>query len=166
MVRQLLCVVDRFVFRRCIVRRESSPVTTVVFLLATVPLMFTQDSQTQPQPTLPPDILGPQLIAWSQLQKPQPVPQPLPPPDGHVQQPDQQPATSSAQEDLRPVPSTFQGTIVKKGASYVLRATSNETYQLDDQDRARQYEGKQIKIVGTLDVNGRSLHVTSIELIS
>jgi hypothetical protein len=64
------------------------------------------------------------------------------------------------------VPSTFQGTIVKKGASYVLRATSNETYQLDDQDRARQYEGKQIKIVGTLDVNGRSLHVTSIELIS
>ena len=30
-----------------------------------------------------------ELIAWSQLQIPQPAPQPLPPKDGHVPQPEQ-----------------------------------------------------------------------------
>ncbi len=39
-------------------------------------------------------------------------------------------------------------------------------YQLDDQERAKQYEGKQVKIAGTLDATGNSLHITSIELVS
>jgi hypothetical protein len=37
-----------------------------------------QNLQTDPSPVLPPNFLGPQLIVWSQLQRPQPVPQPLP----------------------------------------------------------------------------------------
>src|SRR5580698_10800217 len=106
-------------FGRCVVRRETSSLTTLVFLLATFPLTFAQDPQTQPSPALPADILGPQLIAWSQLQKPQPVPQPLPPPDRPIQHPDSQSANPPAQQEQQPVAPTFMGTIVKDGTRYV-----------------------------------------------
>jgi hypothetical protein len=39
-------------------------------------------------------------------------------------------------------------------------------YELDDQDRAREYQGKQVKIVGSLDRTTNLIHITSIELIS
>jgi len=58
------------------------------------------------------------------------------------------------------------GTIIKNGSTYVLKVSSNSAYQLDDQDRAKQYEGEQVKITGTLDADGKSLHITSIELVS
>jgi hypothetical protein len=147
-------------------KRETSLLASLIFLLATAPLMFAQDPQIQPSPALPPDVLGPQLIAWSQLQKPQPVPQPLPPPDRPIQQPDSQSANPPAQQEQQPVAPTFMGTIVKDGTRYVLKVSRNNTYQLDDQDAAKQYEGKQVRIVGTLNADGQSLHVTRIELIS
>jgi hypothetical protein len=65
-----------------------------------------------------------------------------------------------------PAAQTFTGTIVKDGTRYVLKVSSNSVYQLDDQERAKQYEGKQVKIAGTLDAIGNSLHITSIELVS
>jgi hypothetical protein len=147
-------------------KRETSLLASLIFLLVTGPLMFAQDPQTQPSPALPPDVLGTQLIAWSQLQKPQPVPQPLPPPDRPIQQPDSQSANPPAQQEQQPVAPTFMGTIVKDGTRYVLKVSKNNTYQLDDQDAAKQYEGKQVRIVGTLNADGQSLHVTRIELIS
>ena len=58
-------------------KRETSSLASVVFLLVSLPLMIAQDPQTQTSPVLPSDILGPQLIVWSQVQKPQPVPQPV-----------------------------------------------------------------------------------------
>jgi len=128
--------------------------------------VFAQDPQTQPRPALPSDILGPQLIVWSHLQKPQPLPQPLPPPDRPIQQQDQQSANPPAPQEQRPATATFIGMIIKDGTKYVLKASSNKAYQLDDQDRAKQYEGKQVKIAGTLNADGQSLHITSIELLS
>jgi hypothetical protein len=128
-------------------KRETSPSVALVFLLLTAPLMFAQTPQSQPRPGLPSDILGPQLIAWSQLQQPQPVAQPLPLSD----QSDQQIIT---------------GTIIGDGSSYVLRISTNSAYQLADQEKVKQYEGKQVKIDGTLDANGASVHIISIELAS
>ena len=149
-------------------KRETCLLAALVFVLGTVPLICSQDLQSQPSPVLPPDILGPQLIAWSQLQEPEPVPQPLPPPDRPVQQPDQQtaqPANPQAQPQAS-APQTFTGTIVKDGSRYILKVSSKNVYQLDDKERAQRYEGKQVKIEGTLDANGNSLHITSIELLS
>ncbi len=146
-------------------KRETHPSGILVlgFLLTSLPLMFAQDLQIQRNPALPSDILGPQLIAWSQLQKPQPVLQPQPSPDRPIQQPDPQPATSAAKQEQPSIPA-FVGTITKDGARYVLKVSSNSAYQLDDQNRARQYEGKQVKIAGTLDADGKSLHITGIDL--
>jgi hypothetical protein len=128
-------------------KRKTSPSVALVFLLLTAPLMFAQTPQSQPRPGLPSDILGPQLIAWSQLQQPQPVAQPLPLSD----QSDQQIIT---------------GTIIDDGISYVLRISTNSAYQLADQEKVKQYEGKQVKIDGTLNANGNSVHIIRIELAS
>jgi hypothetical protein len=123
-----------------------------IFLLGTVPPMLAEDLQSQPSPALPSDILGPQLIAWSQLQKPQPVPQSLPPADRPISQPAQQtqPANPPAQEQ-QPVARTFKGTIVKDGSRYAPKVSSDSAYQLDDQEKAKQYESRQVKIGGALD---------------
>ena len=143
-------------------KRETSPLAAVVFLVVTLPLMFALDPQAQPSPALASDH---QLIAWSQLQKPQPVPQVLLQPDRPLQQPDVQRANPPTQQE-QPAAPTFKGTILKNGTRYVLKVSSNSTYQVDDQYSPKQYEGKQVKIAGTLDADGKSPRITSIELVS
>ena len=140
---------------------------------------FAQQSPAKPAPGQNEGILGPQLIAWSELQKPQPVPQkpePLPPPDGRAEPP--QSSATQAQQDkpaqqTQPEPDNQQstaesisGTVVKIGNKYVLETTDNLAYQLDDQDRAKQYENKHVKVMGTLDRTTGIIHVKSIELLS
>lgn len=154
--------------------RERSAFAALGFLLATAPLMFSQDSQSRPSPALPTEILGPQLIVWSQAQKPQPIPQPLPPPDRPVQQqqdaqqPGQSQPTNPPQDQGREksAQQTFTGTIIKDGAKYVLKGSGDTEYQLNDQDVVKGYEGKQVKLIGTLDPDGHSIHVVRVELIS
>src|SRR5580692_1460740 len=127
-----------------------------------------QEPRVQPSPALPATVLGPQLIVWSQAQKPQPVPQPLPS-SGPDQQPEQQQpgqtVNAPAQQPL-PATQTFAGTIMKDGTKYILKDSSGTTYQLDDQDNAKQYEGKQVKILGSLDAKSNTVHVVSIQLSS
>jgi len=132
-------------------KRETPLLAMLVFVLATVPLVSAQDLQTQQGPVLPAEILGPQLIAWSQLQKPEPVPQPLPPPDRPLQQPDPQPdrQATNPQAPQQPTAQTFTGTIAEDGGKYILKVSSNNLYHLDDQERAKKYVGKQVKIEGT-----------------
>ncbi|MBZ5681986.1 MAG: hypothetical protein LAO24_17950 [Acidobacteriia bacterium] len=153
-------------------KRETNILATISFVLVVALSGFGQDPQVQSSPALPPDVLGPQLIAWSQLQKPKPVPQPLPPPDRPTRQSDQetpgQPTNPQAlppAQQQAPANQTFTGTILKDGARYVLK-TGGTSYQLDDQDDVKHYEDKQVKVVGNLDVNRNILHVVSIQLIS
>jgi hypothetical protein len=133
---------------------------------------FGQSYQSKANPVLPAEMLGPQLIVWSQLQEPRPVPAPLPPPDRTVppnQQNPNAPATAQDQSPAQPqepAAQTFTGTILRTGSTYVLKAQGGITYQLDNQDDARQYDGKQVKVVANLDAKGALLHVVSIELMS
>jgi len=149
-------------------KRKTGLLATVLFFLAVCPIVSSQDLQSQPSPLLPSEILGPQLIAWSQLQKPQPVPLPLPQTAAQkaVQQPGQPATASDPQQQQSPAAQSLTGTIVKDGDRYILKVSDNSTYQLDDQEKAKEYEGKQVKVAGTLDSSGSSLHVVSIELIS
>lgn len=150
------------------VKRETGILAILILLTASIPWASAQDREIQPSPALPADIVGPQLIAWSQLQKPQPIPQPVPPPDRPIEQPDQAQSQSvhPPAQPQAPAAQTFSGTIVKDGSRYVLKVASDSVYQIDDQERAQKYEGKQVKISGTLDATGNSLHITSIELVS
>jgi hypothetical protein len=129
-----------------------------------------QDSLQQPNPALPAEMLGPPLIAWSVLQKPRPIPEPLPPPDNRDQSQSQVGQTENAQpqdsQPQQPTAQSFTGTIAKNSGKYVLKVAEGIAYQIDDQEKAKGYEGKQVKIAGSLDAKSNVLHVTSIELLS
>jgi hypothetical protein len=143
-------------------KRETSFLAVLVLLYASVPPIFAQDLQSQPGLAPPSDILGPQLIVWSQVQKPQPVPQSLPPLDRPMQQPTQ----SANPSDQEPAAQTFTGTIMKNGSTYVLKVSRDVTYQLNDQDLVKQYEGKQVKVTGALDAKEGRIQITNVELLS
>jgi len=146
-------------------------------LLMTVFSVAQQQSPAKPAPGQNEHVLGPQLIAWSEMQKPQPVPQqpqPIPAPDAKTDQsspaPDSKPE-QKAQQQAEPdaqqsTAQSVSGTIVKVGGKYVLETADNLAYQLDDQEKASQYEGKHVKITGTLDRATGILHVKSVELMS
>jgi hypothetical protein len=149
----------------------------LLFLGATVPLMFAQNPQPGPVPPLQP--LGPQLIAWSVLQEPQPLAQPLPPPEGIQQQgvqsqnpaPAQQQNQNDAQSGYtvgpeQTTPQSFTGTIDKTGGRYVLKVSRYNTFELDDQEKAREYVGLQVRITATVDPNGENLHIIAVEPLS
>jgi hypothetical protein len=139
------------------VKQMTSMLVTTAFLLLLAGTMFAQGVQPEPAPALPSSVLGPDLIAWSQMQTPRPVPQPLPP--------DQNPRAPR-----HPTIETFAGTIMKVDASYVLILASGLTYRLDyqndDQNNGRRYEGKQVRLTGTLNANRNSVHILSIQPIS
>ena len=152
-------------------KRKAGFCAALFLLTLTIAPAFAQDSPGQ---TLPSEVIGPQLIAWSLLQKPQPIPQPLPPPDRTGQPQDPQPAQptnpgsapDAGSQPPQPTTQVFTGTIRKDGDRYVLRSSANTVYQLDDQEKARQYESKQVRIEATLGADPHSLHIVSIELIS
>jgi len=61
--------------------------------------------------------------------------------------------------------SSFTGTVVKAAGKYVLK-TSDMNYQLDDQDKAKQFVGQQVKINGTLDSSTSMIHISDISPLS
>lgn len=83
------------------------------------------------------------------------------PPD--TQAPDNQPPSSQAPEkQVQPSSEsqTFSGTIVKTGDKYMLQdAASGTTYDLDRQEEVKKFEGKKVRVRGTLDANGKTIHM-------
>ena len=135
-------------------------------LLMLAPIAVAQESRA----ALDEDTLASrELIAWTWMQKPQPTPQPIPPPDKGIPQPDQQTEQPSSpqqhQEESQPQSQTFTGKIVKDGDKYVLKS-SGATYQLSGQSNVKQFEDQDVKIIGTLDAGSNTIRVTKIELMS
>ncbi len=59
---------------------------------------------------------------------------------------------------------TFSGKIVKSGNKLVLAASDNlTTYQLDDQQRARDFLNQSVKVTGSLDASTGTIRVTAID---
>lgn len=54
---------------------------------------------------------------------------------------------------------TFSGTVSKSGDKYVLQDASGKTYDVDRQEELKKYDGKQVRIKGTLDPDGKTIHV-------
>jgi len=131
---------------------------------------FSFGQQQRANPETPEDAFTTrQLIAWSQLQKPQPAPEPLPPRDTPIPQPDQPQDQQSkppanSQTEREPAQS-FTGKIVREGDKYVLKAESS-VYQLEGQSRFQKYENQAVKIQGTLDNKTNTITVLKIDLLS
>jgi hypothetical protein len=148
--------------------RESNTLVGLALFLVLAPSAFSQAGTPRPCPDVTAETLGCELVAWSHLQEPVPLPEPdtkpATPPD---QQPGPQPGQSQSSRS-RPQASRQSVTdiIVRQGAKYVLKAGDNTTYQLDDRKRAARYQDKQAKVTGRLDFATNTLHVESIELVS
>jgi hypothetical protein len=69
-------------------------------------------------------------------------------------------ASDHQQEKLRP----FVGTVVHRPSGYVLRAGDLE-YRLENQDQAKPYSGKSVKVTGSLDRKRNTIRARKIELL-
>lgn len=106
-------------------------------------------------------------------------------PSLHGQQADQDPAPASPhqpdataqQQNEAQMPAsgdtttheakTFTGHIVKENGELVLKdPVTKVSYKLDDAAKARQYVGKQVKVIGKLDMNSNTILIERIELLS
>jgi hypothetical protein len=58
---------------------------------------------------------------------------------------------------------TFVGQIILNNNSYLLRSGDQE-YKLDDQGKAKKFAGKDVKVLGNLDRETKTIHVDSIEV--
>lgn len=91
-------------------------------------------------------------VVWAQ-QTPSTTP-PMPSQSGSTPEPETD--TANAHQSAR----SFEGRIVKSGGQLVLEDRSAPTsYKLDDQDKARKYLGKNVKVMATMDARSSLLHV-------
>jgi uncharacterized protein YdeI (BOF family) len=90
-------------------------------------------------------------------------PQPQQQPDQAQPQPSQQPDQAQPQPNQSQASATFTGTVVKNGEQYMLRDSTGQIYGLDDSDKAKQFEGKTVKVTGQLDAQAKVIHVQDIQ---
>ncbi len=76
---------------------------------------------------------------------------------------EQAPDTANGQSDVK----VFAGKIMNSGDQLVLKNTATQSaYPLDDQERAKSFEGRDVKVMGALDPITGALHIKGIELAS
>lgn len=72
--------------------------------------------------------------------------------------------SQAQQQTPRQATQKFQGTIVKAKTKYILQdKSSGATYQLDNQDQAKQFAGKDVTVSGTLDPSTNTIQVSDIK---
>ncbi|PYV71558.1 MAG: hypothetical protein DMG97_15890 [Acidobacteria bacterium] len=121
------------------------------------------------------------LVLWSYMQQPQQPEQEQPrqaptTPDPHPEtQPAQNPTPSqpsqpnkgpSAPAESQSQASTaqiFTGIISKQSDNFLLKVSETISYKLDNQQEVQQYEGKRVRVTGTLDSSINLIHVDKVE---
>ena len=76
-------------------------------------------------------------------------------------QQDQSMSQPQPDQDSAQTATAYTGTVMKSGSKYVLK-TDAGTLQLDDQAKAKKYNGKEVTVNGTVDKSTGMLHVTDI----
>jgi hypothetical protein len=72
-------------------------------------------------------------------------------------------ASNAATAHVQAQHATFTGTVMRNGEQFVLRETSGQIYRLDDPRHAQSFEGKAVKVTGSLDTEAHLIHVERIE---
>jgi hypothetical protein len=136
-------------------------------LLLSAPAAFPQQSNLQ----TPEDAYTSRdLIAWSQLQNPQPTPQPLPPGEAPIPQPgqsqDQQAKLPADPHNSKEPAQSYTGEIVRDGNRHLLKTENGITYQLDTDHDLQAFENQTVRVAGNLDLSAQSIQVLKFELFS
>jgi hypothetical protein len=126
--------------------QQSTPTPTSTDPAAATPQTSDPAAAPATQPTQPND-----PTAQAPATTPQTQPSPTPQPPAQTS-----PDATATSTDTQ----SFSGTVVKSGDKYVLQdADSGKIYDIDHQDQVRQYEGKKVRVHGTLDASGKMIHV-------
>ena len=108
-----------------------------------------------------------ELIAWSQLQNPQPVPQPLPPKDKQIPQPEQpqyeQPTSPAGPNNQEQPIQSYTGIVFKDANQYLLVLANRTTYRLPASGDLRQYENRKVMVLGTVSSDAQLIRVQRID---
>jgi hypothetical protein len=76
------------------------------------------------------------------------------------------PPTSMRQQSKQEA-KIFSGTIIRNGDNFILSDAANKlSYVLDNAEKASRYEGKKVKVTGTVDVASNTIHVETIQEIA
>jgi len=138
--------------------------TLIALLLLLAPGAFPQQSTLQ----TPEDAYTSRdLIAWSQLQKPQPAPQPLPARNPSVPQPeqpqDQQSKSPADPQNQQEPAQSYAGEIIKNGNGFVLQLQDRATYQLEADEALEVYANHRVRVVGNVRPHLKAIRVLKIE---
>jgi hypothetical protein len=140
-------------------KRPANVLVSLAFWLATTAFSFSQNQLNQQAcPDVADEALGCELIAWSHLQEPVPLPEATSPPERPKEQANEVPRAQSLQ--------TMTGFIVLNQGQYCLRVNDQLVLVLDDQKTAQRHEGERVKIQGMLDADRKTLRVEGISPIS
>lgn len=80
-----------------------------------------------------------------------------------AQQNSDQPSHSQADATSLPQVETFTGTIGKGSDGYFLKGANGVSYRLDDATKAQPYDGKNVQISGSMELDTNLIHVESIK---
>lgn len=110
------------------------------------------DTQQAPSQA-PPQSQAPDTAAPQQSEPPSQQPgQAAPDQSGRTPGQAQASDPSSGQE--------FVGTVVKQGSKYMFQdSSSNQMYDIDHQDEVKKFDGKKVRVRGTLDPQTKTIHV-------
>lgn len=106
----------------------------------------TTPTQPTPSPEMPP-----------QAQQTPSTPDQAPHPDART--PDSGAKTGAPGAATGTDSQTFLGTVTKQGDKYVLQDDSGHTYDIDHQDDVKKFDGKRVRVQGTLDPTGKKILV-------
>jgi hypothetical protein len=137
--------------------RFGKTLTFCILGLGTAGLSTAQSSvERQPCPDLTAEATGCELIAWSQLQEPAPLPL-MPSADEH----ERQERISNGASQLGSL-QTVTGVVGKSHGQYWLKVNTEEELLIGNWETARLYEGRRVQIIGSLDAALKTLKVESI----
>lgn len=161
---------SRIGFRRILVKKRIlslSSVATLAIALGIVTWGSALHAQNAPstspdgqaqQPSSSPDSTPPQSTPETQnppSQSPdaQQSPDQTPPPSSRTPESGAQQSQSGSTADSGAASGTqtFSGTVTKQGDKYVLKDDTGKTYDIDHQDEVKKFEGKRVRVQGTLD---------------
>jgi outer membrane biosynthesis protein TonB len=115
------------------------------------------------------------LVLWSHMQQPQqpeqdrphqaPTPEPTPDTQPAQNPTPSQPSQPNSSENQKQssTAQAFVGTINKQGDNFLLKVSETISYKLDNQQEVQQYDGKRVRVTGTLDSSASLIHVDKVE---
>ena len=111
------------------------------------PSQQTPQTQPTPSPEMPPSSQQTPSSQTPSSQSPSQTPDTTAPESGAK--------SGSSASDTAAGTQTFSGTVVKQGDKYVLKDDAGKTYDIDHQSDVAKFEGKRVRVQGTLDSNGK-----------